>query len=290
MLALDYSDTMNEIVTIGGVTQPKVKFLQEAVSTFLKVWKDYALCQDRIAIVYFDCHASSSGPLVQILPGNNIQNLIAAVESRAASGCTAMGAGLATGLGILGAGPNKRFVVLFTDGMQNRNPLVYHPQPASLNIDQAASANYPPPLTWLCSCASGDGGKSNYAGPLPVVLNGITVPIYTIGIGVPGPWQQMLQDISSVTVPAGQFNADVQVWPQLKEFFIETLIDLFRGNSLQLVAKSQGTLSAREAFANRNVYVEQVGQEIDRPPELGGQPSAVDLQAPKRRDRDKPRP
>ncbi|MCX6565012.1 MAG: VWA domain-containing protein [Candidatus Aminicenantes bacterium] len=244
VLALDYSGTMNSSITIGTATQLKVDFLHEAVSTFLRVWKDYARCQDRIGIVYFDCNASSSGPLVQILSGNNIQTLIGAVEAKTANGCTAMGAALATGLGLLGSGSNKRFLVLFTDGMQNRNPLIYHPTPATLRIDNVATANYPPPLTGLCFCTSGDGGQSTYAGTLPVVLNGITIPIYTIGIGVPGSWQQMLQDISAATDPAGQFNADVDVWPNLKEFFIETLIDLFRSNSLQLVAKTQGTLSA----------------------------------------------
>lgn len=244
VLVLDYSGSMNTSVTIGGVTQPKIDFLREAASTLLKVWKDYALCEDRIGLVYFKNHAYTDGSLIPILPGSNVESAIGDIESQIADDCTAMGAGLATGLDILETSPHSRFVILFSDGMQNRNPLVYvaeihHDGVVCLerHIDNIGPADYPDSLTTLCGP---DGGQSDYSGTLPVVLEGIDVPIHTIGIGAYGSWLDMLNQISLASF--GQFNTAEAIWPDLKEFFLETLVELYRGSSLQVVAKMYETL------------------------------------------------
>ena len=161
-----------------------------------------------------------------------------------------MGAGVATALDILETSPNRRFVVVFSDGQQNRNPLVYVAAITNggatcyeRRINNIGPSEYPPPLTMLCDCG-GDGGQSNYAGPLPVVLELIDVPIHTIGIGASAAWQTMLQAMSLASF--GQFRMDFDIWPNLKEFFIETLVELYRGSSLQVVSKKRGTLEAGE--------------------------------------------
>jgi hypothetical protein len=253
VLVLDYSGSMYSSVTIEGVTKPKIEFLQEAAGTLLKVWKDYALCDDRIGLVYFQDHATTDGMLLPIYPEDNISTLITNIAAKSADGCTAMGAGIATGLDILESSPNRRFIILFSDGMQNRNPLVYvaaisHNGAVCFErqIDNIGPADYPDPLTTLCG---GNAGQSNYAGTLPVVLELIDVPIHTIGIGAPAAWQTMLQAISLASL--GQFNMDMDIWPNLKEFFLENLVEIYRGSSLQMVTKKRATLaqeSGSESF------------------------------------------
>ena len=259
VLVLDYSGSMGSNVTIHGVAKPKIDFLREAAGTLMKVWKDYALCDDRIGLVYFQSNATTDGALVPILPGDNVETLISDITSKADGGCTAMGAGLATGLDILESSSHRRFVILFSDGMQNRNPLVYIAAITydgatcyERHIDTIAPADYPDPLTNLCG---GNAGQSDYAGPLPVVLEGIDVPIHTIGIGAPAPWQAMLNHVALASF--GQFRMDVDIWPNLKEFFLEDLVEIYRGSSLQVVKKKTGVLEGEtrsEAFVlNKSV-------------------------------------
>jgi thiol-disulfide isomerase/thioredoxin len=246
VLALDYSGSMNSSVTIHGVTQPKVEFLKEAASTLLKVWKDYALCSDRAGSVFFNCHASTGSALSSVLSGDHVGDMISAIETQSAQGCTAMGAGVATALDLMDASINRKFVVLFTDGIQNRNPLVYVAEISGggatcyeRHIDNIGPADYPDGA-WMCICDS-DGGQSDYAGSLPVNLEIVNANIHTIGIGAGAVFSDMLNQIAAAT--AGQFRMDVDIWPSLKEFFIETLVEMYRGSSLQVVQKGQGVLA-----------------------------------------------
>lgn len=246
VLALDYSGSMNSNVTVHGVTRPKVEFLQEAASTLLKVWKDYALCGDRAGSVFFGCHASMGSALSGLLSGTHVDDMLSAIETHAADGCTAMGAGVASSLDLLSGSSNRQFVVLFTDGMQNRNPLVYVAEISGggvtcyeRRIDNIAPAEFPDGV-WMCVCDS-DGGQSNYAGSLPVNLELVNANIHTIGIGAGVIYQNMLNQIAAAT--AGQFRMDVDIWPNLKEFFIETLVEMYRGTSLQVLQKGQGILT-----------------------------------------------
>ncbi|ODS37810.1 MAG: hypothetical protein A7315_03685 [Candidatus Altiarchaeales archaeon WOR_SM1_79] len=243
-LVLDYSGSMNSSVTIGEVTQPKIDFLREAVTTLLKVWKDYALCEDRIGLVYFQYNASTDGNLIPILPGTNIETMIENITSHSAGGCTAMGAGLATGIDILETSTNRRFAILFSDGMQNRNPLVYIHENLDVTrrIDNIGPENYPDGLVSLCGP---NGGQSDYAGPLPIILDDpININVHTIGIGAMGNWLEMLNHISLATF--GRCYTATEIWPNLKEFFLETLVEIYRGSSLQVIAKKEGMLKEEQ--------------------------------------------
>jgi thiol-disulfide isomerase/thioredoxin len=250
VLALDYSGSMDSSVIVHGVTQPKVEFLREAASTLLKVWKDYALCSDRAGLVFFNCHASTGSALSSVLSGSHINDMIASMENQPAQGCTAMGAGVATALDLMEGSTNRKFVILFTDGMQNRNPLVYVAKISSggaiyseRHIDNISAAEYPDGV-WMCVCDS-DGGQSNYAGSLPVNLEIVNANIHTIGIGAGATYQNMLNQIALATT--GQFWMDVDIWPNLKEFFIETLVEMYRGSSLQVLQKGQGVFAADQS-------------------------------------------
>lgn len=274
VLVLDYSGSMNSSVTIEGITQPKIDFLKEAANTLLRVWKDYALCEDRISLVYFNYNAIADNTLYPILPGANIENLIDDITIQGADGCTAMGAGLATGLDILEASVNHRYVILFTDGMQNRNPLVYvaeiHYDDIATcyerHIDNIGREDYPEPLISLCGP---NGGQSDYSGTLPVILEGLNIPIHTIGIGSPASWMFMLENVSAATF--GESRTDSEIWPNLKEFFLETLIEIYRGSSIQMVTKKQGTLEDQQdtevfllnkSVKKMTVILSWMGQEV----------------------------
>jgi hypothetical protein len=246
VLALDYSGSMGNNVTVHGVTLPKVEFLKEAASTLLKVWKDYALCSDRVGSVFFNCHASMGNALSSVLSGNHVDDMITTIETKPTGGCTAMGAGIATALDLMESSTNNKVVVLFTDGMQNRNPLAYeYPGPVrpELHIDNIGSSSYPAGA-YMCSC-DGDGGQSDYAGSLPVNLEIADANIHTIGIGAGAIYQPMLNKIAIAT--ESQFRMDVDIWPSLKEFFIETLVEMYRGSSLQVLQKGQGILASNES-------------------------------------------
>ncbi len=250
VLALDYSGSMNNNVTIHGITQPKVEFLKEAAATLLKVWKDYALCSDRAGAVFFNCHAATGSALSSVLSDDHIGNMISDIETQSAQGCTAMGAGVATALDLMEGSSNRKFVVLFTDGIQNRNPLAYVAEISEggatcyeRHIDNIGSADYPDGV-WMCACDS-DGGQSDYAGSLPVNLEIVNANIHAIGIGAGAASSNILNHIALAT--AGQFRMGVDIWPNLKEFFIETLVEMYRGSSLQVVQKGQG-LFAKDQY------------------------------------------
>jgi len=265
VLALDYSGSMSSNVTIHGVTQPKVEFLKEAAATLLKVWKDYALCSDRAGSVFFNCHAATGSALSSVLAGNHIDNMISAIEAQSAQGCTAMGAGVATALDLMEGSANHKFIVLFTDGMQNRNPLVYVAEIGSggatcyeRHIDNIGPADYPDGV-WMCFCDS-DGGQSNYAGSLPVNLEIVNANIHTIGIGAGAAFSNMLNQIALAT--AGTFRVDVDIWPNLKEFFIETLVEMYRGSSLQVVQKGQGVLAENQSEVVKTFTLNRSAEKI----------------------------
>lgn len=265
VLALDYSGSMDSTVTVHGVTKPKVEFLREAASTLLRVWKDYALCSDRAGSVFFNCHASTGSALSSVLSGDHIDNMITAIESQPGQGCTAMGAGVATALDLMEGGTNRKFVVLFTDGMQNRNPLVYVAEISNggatcyeRHIDNIDASDYPEGV-WMCVCDA-DGGQSDYAGSLPVNLELVNANIHAIGIGAGAAQQNMLNQIALAT--AGQFRMDVDIWPNLKEFFIETLVEMYRGSSLQVLQKGQGVLAAGQSEVVRTFTLNRSADKI----------------------------
>ena len=260
VLVLDYSGSMASNATIGGTTQPKIEFLKEAVDTYLKVWKDYAQCSDNAGVVEFRSHAGVVSGLQPILSANVVGNMLAGIHSTVPSGCTAMGAGIATALDMLEQSQDRRFSIVFTDGMQNRNPLVYiYEDPMGClerHIDNIGPSDYPPPLTSLCGP---DGGQSNYQGQLPVNLDDpqLMTNIHTIGVGILPDYEYILGSVSAATT--GAWRTATEIWPTLKEFFIETLVEQYRGGSLQIVAKRQGEVTpeapaATEGFLlNRSV-------------------------------------
>lgn len=256
ILTLDCSGSMASNVTVHGVTKPKIDFLKDAVDSWLRVWKDYALCGDKLGVVKFQSNASTDGVLQPILPGATVEAALDMLDTTSADGCTAMGAGIATGIDLLETeainptNPHQRYMVVFTDGIQNRNPMVivtadcggggcvWQPQIRQISADEADFFGW-----FFCGP---DGGLSDYAGPLPRILHGnpMQTAIHTIGIGPPDSYAGLLNVIADET--SGVAYVDSDVWPNLEEFFLESLVENFRGNSLTVVAKAAGTLAIGE--------------------------------------------
>jgi hypothetical protein len=255
ILTLDYSDSMDLHTTVAGVTKPKIEFLREAADSWLRVWKDYASCDDNLGLVRFGSNAISDGTLLPILPGANVEAILATLDTDT-TGCTALGAGIATGIDILETDPidpgdpHQRFMVVFTDGVQNRNPMfvvtadcgggvcVWEPQIRQVSPDDVEFYGWT-----LCGP---DGGTSDYAGTLPRVLEGnpMQTAIHTIGIGAPTAYQSLLTTLSDQTPGSSYLDSDI--WPNLEEFFVESLVENFRGATLSVATKATGTLAAGE--------------------------------------------
>ncbi len=262
VLALDYSGSMASNVTVHGVTKPKIEFLKDAVDSWLRVWKDYALCGDKLGVVKFQSNASADGVLQAILPGSTVESVLDMLDATSASGCTAMGAGIATGIDLLEteaitpADPHQRYMVVFTDGIQNRNPMVivtadcggggcvWQPQVRQITNDEADFYGW--------NFCGPDSGVSDYAGALPRILheNPMQTAIHTIGIGPPDSSAALLGVIANET--SGVSYVDSEVWPNLEAFFLESLVENFRGSSLAVVTKAAHTLiSGDEAISYR---------------------------------------
>jgi hypothetical protein len=259
ILTLDFSDSMNSYATLAGTTKSKIAFLRDAVDVCLRVWKDYALCEDKLGVVRFGSSASSDGALLAILPGANVEAISDAIAAATASGCTAMGAGIATGIDILetdpmtAADPHRRHMIVFTDGIQNRNPMVWQTadcgggvcvwEPQIRHVDPADISLMG---GFLCN-TSVDGGESGYAGVLPRIISGnpMQTAVHTIAIGAPDSYHGLLAMISSET--SGVSYLDTDIWPNLEEFFVESVVEVFRGFTLGIVAKASGTLAGPTA-------------------------------------------
>jgi len=146
-----------------------------------------------------------------------------------------MGGGLYRSIETLQALPAgavaRRHVVLFTDGRQNVNPMVHGLSAAPPQHDISDEPDRPP------------------SGRTPIALNalgGITVD--TIGVGAGQAFLALLGDIANETggVTRSTVNAE-----DLRQFFVEELIETLRGFSPQLIGYRRGALAtgnANEAF------------------------------------------
>jgi len=252
-LVLDFSGSMNDPAPAG--TNPKVQVLKDAVELFLKTWKQYAIRDDRIAVVYFSAAVAVEGgtivDLATLPPGvsieSKIDDLIAAVRGRAAGGTTAMGGGLQVALNLLntGAPGRRKHVILFTNGMQNQSPMV-RKNSANRFVIQAESVN-------PANGVFGDSGVTDAGGPaFGTPINSLSIFVHTIGIGVSETpddrWQALLSGISADTgiTPNTGKNQFVSRSLELEGAFLNDLIQSLRGFSPLIVRDYLTRLESQE--------------------------------------------
>ncbi len=237
MLALDLSGSMSgSCPDCDG--RPKVQYLRDAVTLFFDLWKSLNRPQDRVGAVYFRTGVEPFDPQADELGSVATQGpaIASDLSAETPSGFTAMGRALIATLGtLLGLPPEtagSRHVILFTDGMQNRNPMVVENDGKLAIEDDPSKVPFPTDRT-LIDLDDLDGIK-----------------IHTVGIGAGGAANELLSKIATQT--GGSFLSSVDP-NDLQEFFAHELLEALRGLGPQMVSYRRGMApaggQATETFA-----------------------------------------
>jgi len=235
MLTLDMSGSMSAPACPGCATRAVV--LNDAVELFVQLWSAVSVPSDRIGVTYFrtdvDQFALNGAALPLLSDGGD--DVIAHVGGQMPGNATAMGGGLQRAIEALddpSVGSEIRRVILFTDGMQNVNPMVLPVGGHHEIINEAGRPN---------SNVTPTGRRLDQ-------LGGIAVD--TIGIGAGQAFVGRLEDIADET--GGRTWLTTAPDDDLRRFFVEELINALRGLSPQLVAYRRGSIGSAggtEAFA-----------------------------------------
>jgi len=234
VLALDHSGSMNLPACPNPTCVTRLQVLHDAVEIFVELWAAVGAPQDHIGVNYFrtNVHELSLGQQMLVPLIDHAQAVISDVRSQTASNLTAMGGGLQSAYNILQTAGNDRHIILFSDGMQNVNPMVidtgsyFHIANDGSNRPQSNIQPATPPIR-LDSSSMGLGMK-----------------VDVIAIGSGGIHLQELEAIALNTM--GDFNATNAPNMVLRQFFVEQLISSLRGFSPQLVAYRRGSASGEE--------------------------------------------
>jgi len=225
MLVLDTSGSMNGVACTG--CDPKIDVLKDSVELFAQLWSAVAVPTDRLGVAYFDSTVDEfqlAGDVLLDVDGTNLGSIVTNVLSQSAGGATAMGGGLQRAISRLTDPSRPKSVVLFTDGMQNRNPMV-------VNIDDS-----PPAGAFHLEIDNVPGRAASNVSPTtpPTVLDdALDMTVNTIGVGATPPFVEMLSDIASET--DGVTKLTTAPDNDLRRFFVEELINILRNGSPQLI-------------------------------------------------------
>lgn len=243
MLVLDLSGSMLSAACPG--CDSKLNVLKEAVEIFVQLWKALARPDDRLGVNYFRTTISEFkvGSSVLLPVVANAPAMITDIRGQTTFGSnlTAMGGGLQMAIDTLDDDTRLRSIILFTDGMQNVNPMVRYIREPPLRFfhldiddDPAVSANSGVPPT---------------TPPTRLDL-ALDRRINTIAVGATDSWVALLNNIANKT--DGLHKATTAPDEDLRRFYVEELVDALRGGSPQLVDYRVASLapnSAEERFS-----------------------------------------
>lgn len=239
VLVLDTSGSMGDASPGGSDT--KIQLLRDAAEMFMQAWLPYSIPTDRIGVVYFNSGITTvpaAPPILQPFQPNAAA-ILNDVRGRSAGGWTALGGGLQTALNALAGSPspNRKFILLFTNGMQNFSPMVVDVGGGHHEIQTAAVGS------------TVDGvvvhGDSGVAGAPGVNLASHGVTIHTIGTGVSGAqWEDLIEAIATETSGLHHFTSTPDF--ELELFFLNDLVTSLRGTTLEMVAYRNQSFSAGE--------------------------------------------
>jgi hypothetical protein len=234
MLALDISGSM--LARQCAMCPTRYDILEQAVEIFAQLWSQAGRPNDRLGVTYF--RTMIDEPLIgnERLPvlAGNVATLAGHVNGQnvVPFNLTAMGGGLQRSVEALRALPadqaEARHVILFSDGMQNVNPMVLPPQHVTIDNET--------------------GRPSSGVSPTGMRLDALSpLRIDTIAVGA-GAFVNVLSDIAAHGRGLSRPTLDAN---DLRQFFVEELIDALRTTSPQLIGYRRGTLrgtSATESF------------------------------------------
>lgn len=246
MLTLDFSGSMSIKVCAQPDCQSRAEVLQDAVDLFVNLWMATGDQNnrpgDRLGATYFSTNVTwfptvpptNTGGLLLLDDGTSVSGDV--LTNRRPNNLTAMGAGLQQAINVLkevrARAPISR-VVLFTDGVQNVNPMVLR------DGNQLKIANDNDPSRPISNVLP--------TNPSTVLDQSSGIAIDTIGIGAADP--VLLNDIATNTNGNARTTLDANL---LNEFFTNVLIDTLRGSSPQLVSYRRGFVASKnttETFA-----------------------------------------
>lgn len=232
MLVLDKSGSMLDPAC--PTCSPKLQVLKDAVELFVQLWTAVAVPDDRLGVTYFTTNINeySVGGEVLLPVLANAAGMIADVQSQTTipSNLTAMGGGLQSAINRLTDASRPRNIILFTNGMQNVNPMVHQLGGTSLDIEDDAThphSNIDPTVP-------------------PTNLNSaLGIKINTIGVGATPPYVDLLDNIATET--GGISKLTTAPDEDLRRFYVEELIDVLREFSPQLLGYRHGSLTESNA-------------------------------------------
>ena len=255
VLVLDTSGSMNGIVPGSG--ESKIDLLSKSIDMFFATWATNlsSAGTDRIGLVYFNSMTDTFTSMLLDMNNINSDSLLTDICggttdttacTRTGGGSTAMGAGLQEAYALLTGGlatnssNSLKNIILFTDGMQNRNPMVN---------DEAS-----PGITYVVADIASRGPlPSGYA---PIGVNtGVNpdfaeqnIKIHSIGLGTPGATDfytilEQLSDLTTGSIGNARFTDDAT--GMLPNMWEQTLVDLLSTGSLAMVGHDKGTIVNR---------------------------------------------
>ncbi len=241
-LVLDLSGSM--LTAACPTCDPKLQVLKDAVELFVQLWTVLTIPDDRLGVNYFRTNISEL-----IIGGNalfpatpNAAAVISDVQSQTTvpANLTAMGGGIQTAVNRLTDATRPRNVILFTDGMQNVNPMV---NTSTFVIENQAGVT---------------NSNVNPTSPATDLNAALDIKVNTIGVGATPAFVDLLDDIAAET--NGLFKLTTAPDDDLRRFYVEELIDVLRQSSPQLLGYRHGRVgadSATETFST-NVSARRV--------------------------------
>ena len=244
MLVLDLSGSM--LSPACPTCEPKLQVLKDAVELFIQLWKVFTASGDRIGITYFRTFINQfnvrGNVLVPMFPNTDAVITDVQAQTTVSSNLTAMGGGIQSAVQWLTDDTRPRNIILFTDGMQNVNPMV-----DELSLQIVDKPGY-----------SGSGISPQSP---PVTLdNQLRIKVNTIGVGAAAPFGALLQNIASST--EGGFKITTAPDENLRLFYIEELVETLKDYSPQLLAYRYGNVDINAGTAAETFTVNKGARKI----------------------------
>jgi len=233
MLVLDLSGSMGDQTCSPPPCESKLTKLQAATGVLVGLFNAVASPADQIGVRYFSTNASAfpvpPPALVSVL--SNWLAVRSDINGRMYGGWTAMGAGLQWAINDLTLPDRTHAIILFTDGMQNVDPMVHDDGAGKLTIQNEG-----------LSLVSNVAPTSPNATALNTTLG---IHVNTVGMGgATDNFTQLLDAIAMKTV--GKYDATTDP-NQLQLLFVTQLTYALRTHSPQLLAYRLGAISNRTA-------------------------------------------
>ncbi|WP_254090818.1 vWA domain-containing protein [Dawidia soli] len=177
VLVLDMSGSMSQTVP-GSSSLSKWAVLKESVQAFLEAYRAWGECGDRIGVTYFDDarHDFKTPRGMYVfnhdtapMPLTGTGSVQADMDAKGPAGLTCLGGGILEGYSFLDPMHPKRNMIVFTDGMQNTDPMVSEAPGTNMVINDSGMRP--------------DGTGFPATLPLDLKAPAVKFRTYTVGIG-----------------------------------------------------------------------------------------------------------